>query len=63
MADKQHTCDWCEQPAHYQFEVKKKKKSGLIGTGIKWFSCVNSKHKEQLEKIASGCGGNVVLYP
>lgn len=58
---KKHNCDWCKEPAHYQMEVKKKKKQGLIGTGLYWYACKDKRHRELLDEIAKTTGCNVTL--
>ena len=41
-------CDWCGGVPKWYKEMHKQQKSGLIGTGIRWFAC--DKHKGSLER-------------
>jgi hypothetical protein len=58
--DKKHSCDWCKQNAHYKFEVKKKKKQGLVGIGLFWYACKDKRHRELLDELAKGGHGTVI---
>lgn len=62
VESKVHTCDWCSEFAYLKAEVKKKKRSGMIGTGLFWYSC--TKHREQLQELADGAKSDiqVVLF-
>lgn len=50
-------CDWCSNYPTYFFEVKKKKRAGLVGTAQFWYGCPT--HRPQLEEAAVGFHGTI----
>lgn len=55
-----YSCDWCEDEteAYWYKEVHKKKKTGLVSTGLRWYSC--RQHLAQLEHMLPKSEHNLV---
>lgn len=58
LKSKELTCEWCSNKPRVCFESKKKKRTGLIGTNIWFYSCYT--HRKQLEELAESKYGKII---